>query len=282
MRPLLMVLTVLLCSDLAHASHFIIAGGDKDPAAAKKLLEDYVAAGHPSHGAYPQVVESASIEGFNPGFHIVVVGEAFEKAVADKALVELKRRGLKGGYVKEAPRRKGEFLVLATITPRPCAKANEVATAEGPKGALGSVTLMNGAGTLFVTEDNTSTAPVSLKVKGCPDVELAKGSRLLPGYRALIPRPCDAPSEDYSDWSSDFAQVAQQSGFAVTVMTRHSVSIVRFGTVVKKLKVEDGVGYVILKEGEEPDEALHDMPRKVVQELQEYFGLPLNTDGMPW
>ncbi len=76
--------------------------------------------------------------------------------------------------------------------------------------------------------------------------------------------------------------VAHRTGARAPEIKGPQVSIFRFGTVVKKLKIDNGESYIVIKEGDEAEDVMHNLPREVVHEVEEYFGVTLNTEGRPW
>ena len=60
----------------------VIVAGSTDPAQAQKMLEAYQTGGGFAHGAFPQLLDSGTVEGLNPGFTIVVAATPSDKAVA--------------------------------------------------------------------------------------------------------------------------------------------------------------------------------------------------------
>ncbi len=76
----------------------VIVTGSKDAAEARRLFEEYKASG-PAHGSFPQLLESAKVEGLNAGFHIVVAGIPAEKTVAEAMSAALSPRW-DGTYVR--------------------------------------------------------------------------------------------------------------------------------------------------------------------------------------
>lgn len=77
----------------------VIADGATDPAGGQAKLDAYVAAGHPAPAGWPRLVDSATVEGLNPGFHITAVAAAPRQDAADALVAELKARGV-GAYAR--------------------------------------------------------------------------------------------------------------------------------------------------------------------------------------
>ncbi len=77
----------------------VIIAGDTDPAKAAEMLRRYQQAG-PSVGAFPTTLDSSTVKGLRPGYHIVVAGIPRDPVVARRMAGALGRRW-EGAYVRE-------------------------------------------------------------------------------------------------------------------------------------------------------------------------------------
>jgi len=111
-----------LADDQLHDAWMVIAAGSKDQVEGQSLLAAYRAAGGPSHGDYPMLVSSDTVEGLNPGFWIVVSAAPTDKTVAGglrNHLRELNLAGLDtgGAYIKPVRLPFPEDIALSAILP---------------------------------------------------------------------------------------------------------------------------------------------------------------------
>ncbi len=100
----------------------VIAAGSKDQDEGQRLFDAYRAAAGPSHGDYPRLLSSDTVEGLNPGFWIVVAAAPASEDAAGGLRDHL--RGLKlagldtsGAYIKAVKVRDAEELERSELVP---------------------------------------------------------------------------------------------------------------------------------------------------------------------
>jgi|GEM_PF-4668688 len=130
----------------------VIVTGSKDRGLAREQHESFVASG-PVHGGYPQLVDSATVDGLKAGFHIVVAGVPGDKAVAEEMAAAL---GVtwEGTYIREV-RVPSVETVTCISDPRCVRPAADALQVLGLR--PGDGTSMNGN---RVTIDGDATGPV--------------------------------------------------------------------------------------------------------------------------
>jgi len=78
----------------------VILSGSADAAEAARLLAEYEAAGLPRTRGFPKVVDSATVEGLKPGFHVVVLAVPKGEAEATR-MAEAWQTARPGAYARE-------------------------------------------------------------------------------------------------------------------------------------------------------------------------------------
>ncbi|MCP4805960.1 MAG: hypothetical protein GY884_11510, partial [Proteobacteria bacterium] len=84
----------------ALGAHLVIVDGSKDKTEATGKLERWAYADWPRSTAAPRLVDSSTVEGLNPGFHILVFGQ-FEHAEDAKAWSAYPNAFGQTSYVRE-------------------------------------------------------------------------------------------------------------------------------------------------------------------------------------
>lgn len=118
------MILALLGAALAAQGHLVIVEGDKDPERAAFEQMMWKADNWPTHGDWPKLLDSATVPGLKPGFHVLALGW-FESPEDAKALAEAINDLGGGAYVREVSLEE-PFHQLATVMkpvgelPRPC------------------------------------------------------------------------------------------------------------------------------------------------------------------
>ena len=255
------MILVLLGTAWAAKGHLVIVEGDKDPEVAAFEQTMWKAEGWPSHGEWPKLLDSATVPGLKPGFHVLALAFVEHEASALEVAAYVNELG-GAAYVREVELDLPHHHVVKIETPGPWSVTVDCPTRQtvlalGPATAEGKVVQP-------IASYGNCPAQVDPTCSG-------------PGAIYLDNGPWGAEtSEDWAWFSNDVATAAKKAGLHVD--NRAQWVLDRCDGTRVKIEKQETVGYWVVKPGAEPLWIQHDMTDSVLSQASAYLGLELSLE----